>query len=75
MEINKSYLLKPRPHQHVCTEFRITHMTDCARTQRVSDNFVCLATSPVKFSNFYAVTYIGLTTAILRAGVTKMGIP
>jgi hypothetical protein len=41
----------------------------------VSGVFVCLTTNPVKFSDAYAMMYIGLTLAIRRAGVTKMGIP
>ena len=75
MEINKPCLLKLGPHQYVCTEFKITHMTVCARNQVVSDVFLCLTTNPVKFSDVYAMTYIDLTTAIRWASVTKMGIP
>lgn len=42
----------------------------------MSDVFVFLAANPVKFSGFYAVTYIGLIiTAIRRAGVIEMDTP
>ena len=54
--------------------FKVTHMTVCVRVHVVSGGFVCLTTNPVKCSDFYVMTCIGLITAIRRAVITKMDI-